>query len=113
MEGDIINVIDENNLKQGYWLYTWPNPVNDYGGDVMEEEGFYINDLKNGIWRKYHYESARLESQITYKEGVKHGICKMYHEDGMLKAEGYHKDGEKDGEWTYYDEEGNSVEEFP
>ena len=32
-----------------------------------------------------------------------------YHPNGEVKAKGKYKDGEKDGNWEYYDEQGNRI----
>jgi len=113
VDGDSINVLDADCLKQGHWIllhhikYTFPDQE-----DPKAEEGVYKNNLQHGIWRKYR-ESGFLESEITYRMGIEHGYAKMYYENGGLREEGFHKDGTKDGEWTYYDERGNKIEEIP
>lgn len=40
---------------------------------------------------------------------VKHGAYFKYYESGQLKKSGNYNNDKKDGEWTYYDEEGNII----
>ena len=50
---DTLNKIDENNMKQGHWVYTnkMKNLPN-YKEDQVVEEGDYDNDKKIGKWMR-------------------------------------------------------------
>ena len=43
------NIIDDNNLKQGYWELYFPRT-----DEVISEKGFFIDDKEDGMWTKFH-----------------------------------------------------------
>ena len=74
-------VLNKNNIKtfQGNsredisyidGLRTGPYTLRDLNGTV-EEEGFYVKDELDGIYRKY--KDGVLSEEINYKHGVLHG----------------------------------------
>ena len=107
VQGDTINYTDTLNLKQGYWKNT-----------ATRNEGFYVNNQKNGIWKSF-YKNGNIKSEITYLNGVKRGYAKIFYEDGQIAEEGtwmedkwtgkyksYYKNGKLSYVWNY-NEEGN------
>lgn len=129
-EGDTLNAIDNNNLKQGKWVLH-VDPLR--GEPGYEEEGIFKNDKKEGVWRKYSLVGDIIAVEY-YKLGGKDGIQQYYTYLGDLIREeswrGYDPDapydtiavyGEgnneiidykivkaeqysvKDGEWKYYE----------
>lgn len=47
----------------------------------------------------------------SYKNGIKHGVWKIWWPDGTLAYEMYYEKGEKTGIWKQYDEKGNLIKE--
>ena len=129
-EGDTINAIDKNGLKQGKWV----NHVEELRGEPgYEEEGVYKKDKKEGVWRVYSLSGDIIAVEF-YKLGGKDGIQQYYTYLGELVREeswrGYNPDAPYDtiavygagnneivdykivkaeqysvkhGEWKYYD----------
>lgn len=109
--GDTLNAIDNNDKKQGKWV----NHVEPLRGEPgYEEEGIYIDDNKEGIWRKYSLQGDIIAVEV-YKLGGKDGIQQYYTYLGDLIREeswrGY------DPEYPYdtipiYGEGNNEIIEF-
>ena len=128
--GDTLNAIDNNGLKQGKWVIH-VDPLR--GEPGYEEEGVFVNDKREGLWRKYDLQSD-LVAVENYKYGGKDGVSQYYTRYGeLLKEESwraYNPDAPydtiavygtgsneiisykivkaeqysvKDGNWTYYD----------
>lgn len=128
--GDTLNAIDNNGLKQGKWVIH-VDPLR--GEPGYEEEGIFVNDKKEGHWRKYDL-MGDLIGYTNYKNGDKDGKSEYFTDLGeLIRVEnwrGYNPDqpydtiaiygtgsneilsykivkaepySVKDGEWTYYD----------
>ncbi len=106
--GDTINYIDFNNQKQGLWLI-----FNKTDKTIKVEEGKYVNNKKEGIWKKY-YPGGKIKHEITYISNKPNGNAKFYYENGNISEEGiwkgnkwignykfYHDNGKPSYEWTY------------
>lgn len=129
-KGDTLNAIDNNGLKQGKWV-VHVDPLR--GEPGYEEEGIFINDKKEGQWRKYSL-MGDLIAYENYKNGDKDGKSEYFTNLGDLIREenwrGYNPDqpydtipvygtgsneilsykiikaqpySVKDGDWTYYE----------
>lgn len=73
-DGDTLNAIDKNNLKQGKWVLH-VEPLR--GEPGYEEEGIFKNDKKEGMWRKYSLVGDIIAVEY-YKFGGKDGIQQYY-----------------------------------
>ncbi|MBS1755149.1 MAG: hypothetical protein KF741_11185 [Ferruginibacter sp.] len=73
-DGDTLNAIDINNLKQGKWV-VHVEPLR--GEPGYEEEGIFKNDKKEGLWRKYSLVGDLIAVEF-YKHGDKDGIQQYY-----------------------------------
>lgn len=122
-EGDTINGIDRDSLKQGIWREFWGN--GDIKSEVLykdgrkqgleihwynfpnciKEERFYNKGLLDGPLTLYA-KSCKKESVEHYKNGVKEGLELSYHANGRLKSEGTFKKGNLDGVYKVYDKKG-------
>ena len=73
-EGDTLNAIDNSGKKQGKWV----NHIDPLRGEPgYEEEGIYINDNKEDIWRKYSLQGDIIAVEF-YKLGGKDGVQQYY-----------------------------------
>ena len=110
-DGDTINIVDKDTLKQGVWRNFYP------GGKLKTEVVFknnrkqgleihWHNNLSNCVKQETYYNNGVLDGPITYysknckkelienfKNGVKEGIELSYHSNGNIKAEGNYKKG--------------------
>lgn len=120
---DTVNIIDNNNLKQGIWRETWSNgdlkqetvykdgkkdglEITWYDHpDCVEQEAFYKDGKLDGSVTHYS-KRCRKDFYETYKNGVKHGPEVEYYNNGFLKAEGVYKNGSLDGYYSVYDRRG-------
>ena len=95
-DGDTLNAIDYNGMKQGKWV----NKVEPLRGEPgYEEEGIYAKDKKEGIWRRYSLMGDIIAVEF-YKNGGKDGIQQYYNFLGDLIREeswrGYNPDAPYD-----------------
>lgn len=81
--GDTLNLVDANGLKQGKWVESVPELR---GNPGYEEEGIYKNDKKHGIWRKYSIHGDLLAVE-NYMNGGKDGLQQYFSFLGHLLAE--------------------------
>jgi len=109
---DTINKIDENNLKQGFWIFFGRDKkLANYKADQKVEEGSFRDNRKMGIWKKY-FSNGKLQNEITYQNSRPNGYAKIYYDNGQLKEEGLWKGNKWIGEYKLYHENGNLYHEF-
>lgn len=82
-QGDTLNAIDQNNKKQGKWVIH-VDPLRGERG--YEEEGIFINDKKEGQWRKYTTGGDFIALE-NYRYGDKDGLCQYFSAFGELLRE--------------------------
>jgi hypothetical protein len=130
VKGDTINRIDNHGLKQGKWV-VHVDPLRGESG--YEEEGLFVNDKKEGPWRRYTLKGD-LTALENYQFGGKDGKSQYFTALGDLVREenwrAYNPDAPydtipiygtgsneilsykivkaeqysvKNGDWTYYD----------
>jgi antitoxin component YwqK of YwqJK toxin-antitoxin module len=102
-----VNHIDENNMKQGHWVFTnrlknLPN----YKMNQIVEEGGYKNDKKTGKWLLY-FENDKVKHILTYIENRPDGYAIFYYKNGKKREEGVWKNNKWVGEYKYYYNNGN------
>jgi hypothetical protein len=69
VKGDTLNRVDPKGRKQGPWVVH----VNELRGERgYEEEGFFVNDKKDGTWRKFSLEGDLIAVE-NYRWGGKDG----------------------------------------
>jgi antitoxin component YwqK of YwqJK toxin-antitoxin module len=123
-DGDTINIVDRDSLKQGVWKHFYP-------GGKLKSEVVYKNNKKQGLeihWynnagncikQETYFSNGVLDGPITYysknckkelienfKNGVKEGYEISYHSNGHIKAEGFYRKGNLDGMYKIYDKYG-------
>jgi len=83
VHGDTLNAIDHKGLKQGKWVVH----VDALRGEPgYEEEGIFVNDKREGTWRKYTLNSDLIAIE-NYKYGGKNGLSQYYTPLGELLRE--------------------------
>lgn len=69
VNGDTLNCVDQKGKKQGRWVIR----VDDLRGERgYEEEGMYLNDRREGTWRRYSLEGDMIATE-NYRWGNKNG----------------------------------------
>jgi len=82
-KGDTLNRVDMNGLKQGPWSVH----VDDLRGERgYEEEGYYLNDKKEGAWRRYSLEGDLIAVE-NFRYGYKDGKNVYFNYQGELLRE--------------------------
>ncbi len=107
-KGDTINYEDAAGLKRGNWMIynrTKKPPLPDYTEDQLVEEGPYVNNRKEGIWKSY-YNNGKKKNEITYANGRANGFSKFYYKTGLISEEGNWVNGKWDGSYKFYYENG-------
>ncbi|MEO9005284.1 MAG: hypothetical protein ABI288_11130, partial [Ginsengibacter sp.] len=74
VKGDTLNAIDQKGLKQGKWVIH-VDPLR--GEPGYEAEGIFVNDGKEGTWRKYSLQGD-LVALENYKKGDKDGLSQYF-----------------------------------
>lgn len=111
-ENDTINQVDENNLKQGYWIYVGSmKTLPGYAPDQKVEEGPYQDNRKSGLWVKY-FPNSKVETEITFTNNRPTGPYKVYYENGQVMEEGFWKNNRNIGTFTRFYENGEKHQEF-
>ena len=84
-KGDTLNCIDFKNLKQGKWIVKEPSLR---GNPGYEEEGEFVNGMKEGIWRKFS-EQGDVQAIETYHWGLLDGKCQYFSLQGLEREESW------------------------
>jgi antitoxin component YwqK of YwqJK toxin-antitoxin module len=94
--GDTLNAVDKNDMKQGKWINSMPELRGEPG---YEEEGLYKNNEKTGLWRKYNLNGDLIAIE-NYRFGGKDGTQEYYSFLGNLERReqwrGYNPDAPYD-----------------
>jgi len=86
VKGDTINAVDKAGLKQGRWVIH-TDPLR--GEPGYEEEGEFVDDVREGAWRKYNLTGDLLAIN-NYKWGFKDGKQQYFSMLGdLLRDEGW------------------------
>ncbi len=102
-----INRHDKEGKRRGPWKTFHAN-------GAVASEGYYMNDLKNGIFKTFD-SKENLLSLEKYKDGelvvdseqsIVLDIRNTYHSNGTIASSGGYVDGEKQGTHRVYDDEG-------
>ena len=83
--GDTLNCVDFNDLKQGRWIVTTPKLRGEPG---FEAEGVFKNNRKEGIWRTFNL-MGDLIAQENFKWGNKNGRCLYFTLAGLEREESW------------------------
>jgi antitoxin component YwqK of YwqJK toxin-antitoxin module len=109
-----------NKIYEGQWKYYHENSpaimtIENYKKGKLEgkrtvyfkdgkiaEEVDYVNDLRNGLYKKLTEKGILLE-ETNYTKGQFHGQATFRDPDNNIVAEGKFKDGKKVGIWKFYE----------
>lgn len=83
VKGDTLNCADNQGKKQGRWVIKVESLRGEPG---FEEEGFFVNNLKEGVWRRYSL-AGDLIALENYRWGNKNGQNIYYNSMGNLMRE--------------------------
>ena len=84
--GDTINRLDQQKMKQGPWVLRFETLRGEPG---CEEEGYFLNDKKDGAWRRYSL-MGDLIARENYKGGYRDGKQQYFTQMGdILREESY------------------------
>tara|TARA_B100000809_G_scaffold39989_1_gene34958 strand:- start:3149 stop:4054 length:906 start_codon:yes stop_codon:yes gene_type:complete len=112
IDGDTINIVDENNLKQGFWkIFGKMRSVPGYEPDQVIEQGKYASSRKQGIWTKF-FASGKTKSEIEYKNSRPNGSYRTYFENGQIEEEGHWKNNRNTADFKRYYENGQVSQNF-
>lgn len=106
-QGDTVNFVDNNNLKQGHWVIT--NEVKNlpgYAPTQVVEEGEFKDNRKYGKWY-YYFSNDKVKQILTYNNNRPNGYAVFYYKNGNKREEGIWKNNRWVGEYKYYYENGN------
>ena len=83
VKGDTLNRVDLKGKKQGPWAIH----VDELRGEKgYEEEGYFENDVKDGLWKRYSLEGIKIAEE-NYRWGKLHGRQKYFTYNGGLVRE--------------------------
>lgn len=109
-EGDYIeydingNIIVNGKFLDGEETGKWIYKI----GDIIEEKD-YIEGKEHGKWKIFDKETKRLIYEGNYLDAYPNGKHVYYWPNGTIRIEGYYIMGLKEGEWNYYDENGQHI----
>lgn len=84
--GDTLNRVDAKGLKQGPWSIQVPDLRGERG---YEEEGYFVNDKKEGRWVKYSLQGDKIAVE-NYRWGQKDGRCQYFnHVEDLIREESW------------------------
>lgn len=105
------NKKDEQGRKQGYWVITGSMKATPgFKPDQVIEEGNYLDDKKNGLWKAY-YANGNKKSEIEYKNNKPNGKYVTYYENGKTEEEGTWKNNANIGSFKRWHPNGVIAQE--
>jgi len=106
------NYTDDNGHRQGYWkIYGAMSVEEGYKKDAIVEEGAYVDNKRQGLWKKY-YPNGEVRSEINYESNRPFGDYKVFHANGKLEEKGYWKGNKNTGAFKRYHENGRIAQDF-
>jgi hypothetical protein len=86
VRGDTLNRADMKGLKQGPWVIHMDEVRGERG---YEEEGYYLDDKRDGIWKRYSLEGIKIAEE-NYRWGKLDGRQKYFtYNGGLLREESW------------------------
>jgi len=91
----VVNQTDAKGKKQGAWEKTYPK------SKAFEYKGQFKDDKPVGTFT-YYYPSTKVKAVVKHDEKTGRSTAVMYHETGVLFAQGIYRNQLKDSIWVYY-----------
>jgi len=110
--GDVLNHVDDNGLRQGYWIikgYMSEKP--NFAANNTVEEGDYLNNKKEGVW-KHYWPNGNKKSEIKYQHNRPQGPYKVFYNNGQLEEEGNWDRSRNTGVFRRFYDNGQPQQEF-
>jgi len=86
VKGDTLNRVDMKGLKQGPWFVHTDDLRGERG---YEEEGYFENDQKEGVWKRYSLQGIKIAEE-NYRWGKLHGRQRYFtYNGGLLRVENW------------------------
>lgn len=106
------NLLDNNGMRQGYWRITG-TMLNEpgYRKDQVAEEGHYLDNKRNGVWKKY-YPTGVLRSEIHYENNHPRGLYTTYYDNGSIEETGDWQGNRNVGSFKRYHRNGSLSQDF-
>lgn len=106
-QNDTTNLIDDQNQKQGYWVFTnLQKKLPGYKPKQKVEEGYYLDNRKQGKWTFYHRNGKR-KHILYYENGIPDGKAIFYYKNGTIRETGTWRNNRWVGKYKQYYENGN------
>lgn len=90
-------------MKKLLWLLTAAIMITACQYSRKEESSRDKGDENNGTQLIKYYNEGRLVKEVTFKDSIRHGICRNYYDDGRLKRTIWYENGVKEdtSKWYY------------
>jgi antitoxin component YwqK of YwqJK toxin-antitoxin module len=86
VKGDTLNRVDMQGRKQGPWVIQVPELRGERG---YEEEGYFVNDKKEGRWVRYSLQGDKMAVE-NYRWGQKDGRSEYYNQvEDLMRIESW------------------------
>lgn len=96
------DLLGTQNVKDGSGIYYAY-----YSDGVTKlQSGVIKNGQKDGLWTLYYEYSGDIFQEENYVNGQQTGIQRSFSESGQILSEGEMIDGSREGEWTWYNNDG-------
>jgi len=100
------NALDASGQRQGTWIIQGSmlkDPA--YAPNAKVEEGAYVNNEKEGMWKRY-WPNGAVRSEIYYEYGKPEGPYKLYFANGKKEETGRWHDGKLTDRFQRYQSNG-------
>ena len=106
------NKTDDNNRKQGHWVFTNKTKgLPGYKDEQIVEEGDFENNRKVGIWT-FYFNNGKIKHTLTYFNNKPNGSATFYYKNGNIREKGNWKNNRWVGNYEMYYSNGNLKNEF-
>ncbi|HVF97945.1 MAG TPA: hypothetical protein VM871_11515 [Flavisolibacter sp.] len=86
VKGDTLNRVDAKGRRQGPWIVKVPDLRGERG---YEEEGFFVNDQKEGRWVRYSLQGDKMAVE-NYRWGQKDGRSEYFNQvEDLIREESW------------------------
>ena len=111
-QNDTINQVDDQNRKQGHWVFTnQQKHLPGYTADQKVEEGKFVNSRKSGKWT-FYFNNGKPKHVLNYVNGSADGEAIFYYKNGNIRETGTWRNNRWVGEYKMYYRNGNPKNHF-